>query len=143
MKKKSIHWICLKDKCPNNCCGYFKSSNKSIIDGIQNNEIPLLKGEEKKVLSKQKVIGNKLYLKINKDSSCPFWDKGSCKIYANRPSYCKAYPFYIDPACGLCIDKRCPGLNKGWTELKDLKETFKSLKSLYNFWIDDLIKKIG
>lgn len=79
------------------------------------------------------------YIKLNKDKSCPLLGKNKlCGHYKDRPSLCRAYPFYIDMHSGLNIDSSCPGIGKGWTAIDDLNETIQSLSKIYNLQIDNL-----
>jgi|SRR3989344_1624757 len=77
------------------------------------------------------------FIKLNKDKSCPFHKDGICSIYSNRPPICAAYPFYIDPFAGVCIDKSCPGVGAGWTNIKKLRNEYKPLKDSYMVWISN------
>jgi Fe-S-cluster containining protein len=81
------------------------------------------------------------FVKPNKDNSCPFHIKGLCKIYESQPPMCKAYPLYLDPFAGLCIDASCPGAGKGWTKMKDLKKEISALEEINNLWIKAIKQK--
>ena len=69
-----------------------------------------------------------LYLK-KKKGTCVFWRKGRCKIYDERPTACKLYPFYVKKwgkeearfnGYYVYVDSKCGGINKG--DLNNLLE---------------------
>lgn len=137
-----INWVCLKEKCPKNCCKSFISNNTSLKYEIKNNEIPLMTGEEEK-LSLSKVSPDRNhYIDINNDSSCPYLKTGKCSVYDDRPSYCRSYPFYIDLSCGLSIDKQCPGLGAGWTSINELRGELNNTIKIYDFWISQINNEV-
>lgn len=48
------------------------------------------------------------------DGYCCFLDKDNrCTIYDNRPSYCRAFPFYTEAGSEIDIDLSCPGVGHG------------------------------
>lgn len=120
--EQEINWTCLREKCPENCCGYFRdrSPDYRSVKGIHHDEMLILSDEvgnfSDDVLSRQ---GKNYYLKLEKDRSCPLFNAGKCKQFEDRPSVCKAYPFYIDLFTGLNIDMSCPGagVGVGWTQV--------------------------
>ncbi|MBN1971292.1 MAG: YkgJ family cysteine cluster protein [Candidatus Delongbacteria bacterium] len=75
-----------------NCEGYvfmFEKDIRNLID----NEGFTLEELQKRYLS---TYGEYVVLRSRRDHSCIFWDneiKG-CKVYMNRPTQCKTYPFW-------------------------------------------------
>ena len=139
--EQEINWICLKEKCPENCCGYFKDRlpNYRSIKGIKHDEILIL--PEEVINMTQNYINNKKnshYLKLKKNRSCPFFANGKCNQFDIRPSVCRAYPFYIDLFTGLNIDITYPGVGKGWTKIGAIKPALKSLIRCYKKHIKDI-----
>ncbi len=138
IKNHKINWICLKDKCPKNCCGPWQliSSQKSPW-GIPNTLIPLTPTDLKRLKRKgltQYLIqkpDNNWYLKTKPNGQCYYLKNGLCTIYPYRPDCCRAYPFYIDKYQGLYGDFRCPGWNRGWTPIKKMKKMLAALIRLY------------
>lgn len=111
--EQEINWICLKENCPENCCGYFRDRlpNYLSIKGIKHDEILILPKEISGILNKYivKKKGNH-YLKLKKNRFCPIFANGKCNQFDIRPSVCRAYPFYIDLFTGLNIDITCPSI---------------------------------
>lgn len=150
MPKKTIKWKCLKDKCKRTCCGTFdkqvKLFNKNYcsVNKVSNREILITKDDIEKIKRMKKgqyfkKIGSEHYIKLKRDGSCPYLLKGLCSIYEVRPMLCKSYPFYIDLSAGLIIDKDCPGVGKGITKIKDLKQYLDPLMDLYDEQMVNLI----
>ena len=121
--KTEINFTCLKEKCPNSCCGPFKGMEEHLVSlfGLKLCDIPLITKETVKVIKKlgkqDKIFFHKelkiWFIKLNEDKSCPFWKNGLCEIYFKKPLVCSAYPFYIDLFAGICVDKSCPGIGGG------------------------------
>jgi Fe-S-cluster containining protein len=139
--EQEINWICLKENCPENCCGYFRDRlpNYKSIKGIQHDEILILPKEISSLSNKHiiKKKGNH-YLKLKKNRSCPFFANGKCNQFDIRPSVCRAYPFYIDLFTGLNIDITCPGIRGGWTRIETIKPALMSLIRCYKKHIEDI-----
>lgn len=150
LKNFKINWICLKDKCPKNCCGKFysaKTNCKQSVFGISEKLIPLtpydqkilLKKKHQEFLTKEKDCS--WYIKTKRNGNCPFLKNGLCSIYSIRPSSCRAYPFFFNKYNGLVIDLNCPGWKKGWTDIKEIKKMLKNLINVY-CWQIKKIKKM-
>ena len=139
--EQEINWTCLKEKCPENCCGFFRDRlpDYRSVKGIHHDEIFILPDEignvPHGVLSRRK---KDYYLKLKKDRSCPLFDAGKCKQFENRPSVCKAFPFYIDLFTGLNIDMTCPGAGGGWTKVEKIKPLLRALLRCYKKHIKDI-----
>lgn len=137
-----INWKCKGEKCENSCCGKFDernnifSSNFCSVNNIGHDEILLMDRDVENILKYnnkryiKKIKGN-YYIRLNGDSSCPFLIKGKCSIYNIRPLLCRSYPFYIDASSGLVIDKCCPGVGYGWTDMVVIKKYIEALTDLY------------
>ena len=144
-----INWVCLKEKCPQNCCGHFEDKLPSCVslENIKHDEILLLSDEvikynKKNLANNIARISDDSYIKLTrKDRSCPFLVDGQCSHYEHRPHLCKAYPFYIDLFSGINMDLSCPGVGKGWTKLSNIRKNVKSLTKIYKKHIKDVEKK--
>jgi len=141
-----INWRCLREKCPQSCCGPFSDHLKvyAPLKKIKRDEIIVLKEEierfkKNKMQAKLVKKDSDFYIKLNKkDRSCPFFKKGICSCYQIRPALCKAYPFYIDLFTGINIDSTCPGVGKGWTKLRDRHAFINALALVYLKHINDV-----
>lgn len=143
IKNGKINWICLVDKCPKTCCGPFKEDKtKPSFFGVRGNMIPLtqqdyktfVKKGFKKYLTKEEDDG--WYIKTKKDGTCPFLKDNKCSIYhICTGSSCKSYPFIFTKYNGLIVDLNCPGWNKGWTSMKDVKKMVRELIKIYDWQI--------
>lgn len=151
-KDGKLQWICLGDKCPKNCCGPFGEEPfvYASVFGIERKEIPILEKEAKelaKKFGKESVYRNKKdngwYLALADNlGTCCFFKSGRCTIYIDRPSTCKAYPFYFDKFMGLCVDKTCHGVGKGETERRKVKEMYDSLCGIYDLHKQKALRKL-
>ena len=144
LEKDKINFRCLKEKCPKSCCGPFNGVQSKLFSLYKHGFSDIALSREnvdyiRKIGKKDKAyLDNKTrlwFVRLNKDKSCPFHIKGSCGIYKSQPPMCKAYPLYLDPFAGLCIDTSCPGVGKGWTKIKDLKKEINALKEINDLWI--------
>lgn len=150
--KNKINWKCKGSKCNNNCCGTFDGRNSNFdksycsVSNINHNEILLLGKDVKNILKCNKrsnIKKNKgnYYIRLKKDGSCPFLNKGKCSIYSIRPLLCRSYPFYIDASSGLVVDKSCPGLESGWTDKNIIDKYVDSATNLYLEQIKNIKKQ--
>ena len=143
IKNNKINWVCLREKCPRSCCGSFEDRNR-IYDklflscfNIGHEAIFLTADDEKRIKNKKGkdfieiLKDGETYIKLNKNHSCPFLKNKLCSIYNIRPHLCRAYPFYLDLASGLNVDVFCPGIGKGWTDIKEIKEYIKAMNKVY------------
>jgi len=139
-KDINIKFSCLKEKCKKSCCGQFKGFQNKLVSvfGLGFSEIPLTKENVefiKKINQEEKIYFKKeidlWFIKLNRDTSCPFFHKGLCSIQESKPPICKAYPFYLDPCAGLSIDKSCPGVKKCSRCNQNFDEEFQALKEAY------------
>lgn len=149
-KNGKINWTCLKDECPENCCGPIGENLDEEVDEDEEEEeglpvevfdlpveaIPITPAEARRIASnggksKIKTLKTGCYIKYNDEGNCMLFKQGGCSIYEHRPVICKAYPFYYDSTMGLCIDGRCSGVGKGYTKPSDLETVIVSLKSIY------------
>jgi Fe-S-cluster containining protein len=141
--KLQIHWKCLKEKCPTNCCGSFENKLPfhTPINKIEHDDILLMFDEVKNFTDKDKFLKDGSYfLNLNKDRSCKFFKNNTCSCYDVRPAVCRAYPFYIDLFSGLNIDTSCPGCKKGWTDIDEIIPFFQALGRVYVKHVKNLIR---
>jgi Fe-S-cluster containining protein len=100
--KGNIKFKCLKE-CGDVCC----SSGLPVI---------LLNSDLKKQKLKKNAIKNErgiLELK-KKNSTCILFKNGLCSVYNERPTFCRIYPFQLDPLTNeLFYDSACKGIGKG------------------------------
>ena len=144
-----LHWACLKDKCPNPCCGPFcgVSADFASIFALHPSEIPLTYEDERQMLELYETKataniehrGDEAFIKLRNDGSCPFWERGLCSINQAKTSICRAYPLYLDMFTGLNIITSCPGIGNGWTAKGELDAMLRALVEIYEF---HLLKKV-
>jgi len=143
IKKGKINWTCLGDKCPQNCCGPFKTDkSRESLWKVEEDLLPLtlqdcqlMKSKELTQHLVQKNDGGS-YIQSNKDGSCPYLKDNKCSIYATcRLSTCKSYPFFFSKYNGLYADLTCPGWGKGWTSMDKVKDMVRELIKLYRWQI--------
>jgi len=142
IKNKKLNWKCIDKNCNNHCCKSFKKQSKEFknhyacLKDIDYNEIILIEDEIKKFHKNEiKKIYDEYYLSIKNDGFCPFLENEKCNIYNKRPAMCKAYPFYFDPFRGMGVDRKCPGINQGWTSLAEIKKYLSAAEKLYKYQI--------
>lgn len=149
IKAGMLHWACLKDKCPNPCCGPFGgvSADFASIFALRPSEIALTYDDERRIVellgreaeASMEHRGDEAFVQLNTDGSCPYWQKGFCAIHAAKPSVCRAYPLYLDMFTGLNIITLCPGIGSGWTTKDELDAMLRALADVYEF---HLLKKV-
>lgn len=141
-ESKNICFQCLGEACPSNCCGAFNGvSNKlKSMHGINPSKIILLPRDIEllKEISREDLIISKdnfNFLQTYKDGRCHALAKGKCSIYQQRPSICRAYPFYFDMFMGLCVDTNCPGIREIHGDCTVEDEYYNYLVSVYQYWM--------
>jgi len=151
IKNNKINWICTKDKCPKNCCKENNAKLKNVISLFNNSQHNILLTNQDYTLIKKKVGDEHLelvddknqFIKCSDTGRCPFLNEiGKCNIYQWRGSSCKSYPFFLDKYAGLWIDKNCPGIGKGWTEVDDVMNMLEHLFKIYNQHYLNAIEKL-
>lgn len=151
IRRNKINWICLKEKCPKNCCASFKSNKtRGSFWQIEERFIPLSPRDYKIMvkngLEKYLILAkdNSWYIQTKKKGLCPFLKNNKCLVYKDRPLSCRAYPFFFSKYNGLYADLSCPGWDKGWTSMKKIKQMAGDLIRLYKWQIkksrDKLLK---
>lgn len=143
IKNGKINWICLEDKCPQNCCGPFEPDvSKSSLWDVGEELLPLLP-EDYEVMEEHgfedrlvKANDGGFYIQTNKDGSCPFLKNNKCSIYNKfRLSTCMSYPFSFSKYNGLYADMNCHGWGKGWTSMEKVRIMVKELIKVYRLHI--------
>ena len=146
IQEGKLNFICLGDKCPNNCCGPFGGVQRGIdsIDGKKFSEIILTPEDSKRLLESGcsnliELTSNGGYrMRTEKDGTCVALKDGLCTIHHLKPTLCRAFPFYIDMFVGLCGITDCPGFGEGWTDLNSLDGEIKAAGEMYKFWVDSI-----
>ena len=141
-----INFACLKEKCPNSCCGPFGGVQRGIdsIEGRKFSEIVLTPEDSKRLLASgcahliELTDKGKYRMKLHEDGTCIAFVNGKCSIHEVKPTVCRAFPFYIDMFAGLCGIIACPGFGSGWTKIEDLSEEVQSAKKMYQHWVDEI-----
>jgi len=151
LKKNGFAFTCLKENCPNSCCGPFKDRSPDHISvfSMDHDGIPLLHREAEAITKERgkrhivRLNDGGWHIRLRHDRSCPFWVKGLCSINNIKPALCIAYPFYLDAFSGLNVHRTCPGLNQGHTDVETTKSMLKALKELYIELADRALAKIS
>lgn len=146
IKDDKINWICLEDKCPENCCGpYDYKGNKVSLFGNRGNLIPLIPRDFLTLESKKHKFAltedQGMYINTHCNGTCPFLKENKCSIYHKRPAGCRAYPFFLSKYSGLCVDTNCPGWGKGWTELHDIRIMVAEMIRVYECHLHKIRKR--
>ena len=138
-----INYICLRQKCPNSCCGPFGGVQRGIdsIEGRSFAEIVLTTEDYRRLLDAgcahliERDSNGECHMRLLEDGSCMAFEDGKCSINDYKPTLCRAFPFYVDMFVGLCGIISCPGFGRGWTLLSQLNPEIEATLKLYNFWI--------
>ena len=149
MKDGAINFACLREQCPNSCCGPFGGVQRGIssIEGRAFSEIVLTPQNYTDLAGAgylhfaEKVEG-RYRMRLLEDGTCSALRNGSCSIHRVKPTICRAFPFYVDMFVGLCGVTTCPGFGAGFTPLENLKSDFESAKKIYEYWLDEMIKPV-
>lgn len=153
VKNGKVNFSCLGEDCPQPCCGPHGGMHDQLVSvfGKRFMDLPITeekreelegKGKEDKVYIDDKIDTS--FIDLEDDGSCPFFKDDSCAIHVFEEGLvdihdtgvpiCAAYPFYIDPFVGLCVDESCPGVGKGWTDIEELEVKFQALKNAYEIY---------
>lgn len=141
-----INFACLREDCPNSCCGPFGGVQRGIdsIEGRQFSEIVLTEEDARRLLAAgcshliEFTEAGHYRMKLLEDGTCSALKEGRCSIHKIKPTLCRAFPFYVDMFVGLCGVTECPGFGSGWTKIEDLQDEVKAAKEMYTFWLDRL-----
>ncbi len=144
-----INFVCLREKCPDPCCGPFGGVQRGIdsVDGRGFHEIALTKEDTRRLLEAgcsdliECVADDRWRMKTLEDGTCSAFKDGLCSIHKVKPTLCQAFPFYVDMFVGLCGVTNCSGFGKGWTDMRDLKGEVEAAKEMYAFWLDAIEHK--
>jgi Fe-S-cluster containining protein len=144
-----INFVCLKEKCPDTCCGPFGGVQRGIdsVAGRQFHEIVLTADDTRRLLEAgcvhliERTPDGGHRMRTFEDGTCIALKDGLCSIHTVKPTLCRAFPFYVDMFVGLCGVTSCPGFGKGWTKLENLEPEIEAAKKMYQFWLESLEKK--
>lgn len=139
-----INFTCLREECPNSCCGPFGGVQRGIdsVDGREFSEI-VLTPEDANCLNAsgsshliELTVAGHYRMRLLEDGTCSALKNGRCSIHTMKPTLCRAFPFYVDMFVGLCAVTECPGFESGWTRIEKLQDEIKAAKQMYRFWLD-------
>jgi Fe-S-cluster containining protein len=141
-----INFACLKEECPNSCCGPFGGVQRGIdsVEGRDFSEIVLTPEDSKRLIASGcshliELTGKKKYrMKLHEDGTCIAFKDGRCSIHNIKPTVCRAFPFYVDMFVGLCGITDCPGFGSGWTKIEKLSAEIQASKEMYQYWLDSI-----
>lgn len=163
-----IPFVCLGSDCPSSCCGPFHGTRAlRSIRTIEDLGGALDRGEgageaasifaqirltDEDVVRLQRAGLDRMmvyrgdpddpshYLRLREDGTCSALTRaGTCSIHKNRPTICRAFPFYLDLFAGLSMVEACPGVGAGDQPLSNLKEEVQSAIAMYRFWVNVLL----
>lgn len=139
-----INFACLQADCPKSCCGPFGGVQRGIvsIDGRAFSEIVLTQSDADSLLNAgfahllEYLEPGKYRMRTLGDGTCCALKDGLCTVNENKPTVCRAFPFYVDMFVGLCAITECPGFGVGWTRVSDLRPEVSAARSMYSYWLD-------
>ena len=149
IKDGKINFRCLMNECEHSCCGPFGGITQELgnIDNRPFEEI-VLTNEDYELFYSAGILhfvekgysegmGKHYYkMALESDGTCKAFVNGRCTINEDKPTLCRAFPFYFDMFSGLCAIE-CEGFSdEYWKDLKIYEGCFESAKKMYEFWID-------
>ena len=165
---RALPFVCLGSACPSTCCGPFhgtraleaavKREDLGAIVGEPSNaeattvsvfaEIRLTDADVERlqgggldglIVRRETTGGLAYYMKLRPDGTCSaLADDGLCSIHAERPTLCRAFPFYLDLFAGLSLIASCPGVGAGQQTVAELKNEIDAAGKMYEFWLDQI-----
>ena len=156
-KRFPLYWVCLKEQCPNSCCGpdFKEKKVRGLWEMPCHDQIPLSFNEMSRIVTRfgpasiTRYPDELFYIKLSKDGSCPFWKNGLCEIQDIKPAVCRAYPLMdLDTNIGVLLDQRCLGFEEGEKkgmimENETYKEMIESLIEIQQYRINRLKLELG
>jgi len=141
-----INFVCLREKCPESCCGPFGGAQKGIdsVDGRSFSEIVLTHEDSRRILNAglanlvERGGDGRFRMKLLGDGTCTALEGGKCSIQEVKPTVCRAFPFYVDMFVGLCGVTACSGFGQGWTRIESLSGEVNAARQMYEFWLSEL-----
>ncbi len=138
-----INFVCLKEECPQSCCGPFGGVQRGIdsVEGRDFSEIILTDEDSKGILASgysnliELTDHDNYRMKLLLDGTCSAFVEGRCTVHRIKPTICKAFPLYVDMFVGLCAITSCPGFGAGWTRIDRLYFEIEASKKMYNYWL--------
>ncbi|MBQ3572825.1 MAG: hypothetical protein IJA15_08360 [Clostridia bacterium] len=154
IKDGKINFCCRMNECQHSCCGPFSgiTSELGSIDNRPFEEIVLTKEDYERFYQAgllhfvekgfSEGTGKSYYkMALEKDGTCKAFVDGRCTINNEKPTLCKAFPFYFDMFSGLCAIE-CEGFSEEyWSDLSNYEGCFEAAQKMYEFWIDFYSKK--
>jgi len=141
-----INFACLREECPNSCCGPFGGVQHGIssVTGREFSEIILTPDDAPRITDAgysdftERGEDGFYRMRLLADGTCSAFKNGRCSIHPVKPTVCRAFPFYVDMFVGLCGVTSCPGFGAGWTDLDRLRSEFEAARRMYTFWLESL-----
>jgi Fe-S-cluster containining protein len=143
-----INFACLREECPNSCCGPFGGVQRGIdsLDGREFSEIVLTDEDANRIIGAggshliEQTDKGTYGMRLLEDGTCSAFKNGRCSIHPIKPTLCRAFPFYVDMFVGLCGVTECPGFGSGWTKIEDLSAEIGASTKMYQFWLDSIVR---
>jgi Fe-S-cluster containining protein len=165
---RMLPFTCLGSDCPNTCCGPFHGTRALQPILSPSDLGPVLGGdadvnaEQVSIFAQIRLTDEDVkriqsaglddlivrrgspedphyYMKLKPDGSCAALAKdGLCSIHGQRPTICRAFPFYIDMFAGLAMISSCPGVDAGEQPVEALQTEIGAAIDIYGFWIEQL-----
>lgn|GEM_PF-1293636 len=163
-----LPFTCLGSSCPNTCCGPFHGTRAlqpvlshadlgtvlgrdgdgdaervSIFAQIRLTDVDVLRlqsaGLDHLITRRGDLSAPQYYMKLDSDGSCAALARdGLCGIHAQRPTICRAFPFYVDLFAGLSMVGSCPGVGAGEQTVEKLQPEIDAASEMYEFWLRQL-----
>lgn len=166
-----LPFTCLGSSCPNTCCGPFHGTralepvlshadlgtvlgNDADVDAEQVSIFAQIRltdtdmqrlqsaGLDHFITRRGDVSAPQYYMRLDTDGSCSALAKdGLCGIHPQRPTICRAFPFYVDLFAGLSMVGSCPGVGAGEQTVEKLRPEIDAAVDMYEFWLQQLGRK--
>ncbi len=168
--ERMVPFACLGSECPKTCCGPFEGAHalRAILSPADLGE-PLDKtqpdhahavsifaqirltdedvarlrdaGYDRHITYRGDAHDPHYYLKLREDGGCSALSaNNTCTIHPDRPTICRAFPFYIDLFAGLCLIEACPGVGNGAEQpMERLEEEYRAALKMYRFWTEIIL----
>lgn len=163
-----LPFTCLGSKCPNTCCGPFHGTralepvlshadlgavlgNDADVDAervsifaqirLTDADVQRLQaaGYDHLIVRRGDISAPQYYMKLEPDGTCAaLANDGLCSIHPDRPTICRAFPFYIDLFAGLSMVGSCPGVGAGDQSVEKLQPEIDASVAMYQFWLAQL-----
>lgn len=166
---RPIAFTCLGSQCPSTCCGPFQGTRelqailnvsdlgRDLDPGADNapnisifaqirltpEDVDRLRqaGLDHMMVYRGDPSDPHYYLRLQEDGSCAALSKSKkCTIHPDRPTICRAFPFYVDLFAGLSMISACPGVGGEPQPLSALQEEVRATAKMYKFWLRTIME---